>query len=209
MCVWAGSRSDRPLARLLGRGAARQQTSDVRACANACQTALDIRETIDRFNARHAIPLRTRVGLHVGKVAMGPVGGEYHVIGDVPNTASRIQGLNKQLGTTILASDAVVQGQEGLVSASAWTVHPCRQTRQVVHRGDHRPDGGRRSAHPRALRAIRRGAGGFRDRRSQARGDVVHSDRVHLPVRWSNSLLSAALFGRHRRTSQQPAGHPN
>jgi adenylate cyclase len=46
-------------------------------------------------------------------VALGPVGGEYHVIGEVPNTASRIEGLNKTLGTTILASDLVVRQQEG------------------------------------------------------------------------------------------------
>ena len=45
---------------------------------------------------------------------MGPVSGEYHVIGDVPNTASRIEGLNKLLGTTILASEAVVREQQGL-----------------------------------------------------------------------------------------------
>jgi adenylate cyclase len=114
MCVWSGSRTTRPLARFLGEWVASERTADVRARTNACQTALDIRETIDRFNARHATPLRTRIGLHVGKVALGPVGGEYHVIGDVPNSASRIEGLNKQLGTTILASEPVVQDQEGL-----------------------------------------------------------------------------------------------
>ena len=75
---------------------------------------MEIRETIERFNERHATPLRTRIGLHVGKVAMGPVGRQYQVIGDVPNTASRIEGLNKQLGTTILASESVVRGQESL-----------------------------------------------------------------------------------------------
>lgn len=114
MCVWAGSRSDRPLARLLGRRAGPEWTSDLRARANASQAALEIRETIDRFNERQATPLRTRIGLHVGKVAMGAVGGEYHVIGDVPNSASRIEGLNKQLGTTILASEFVVRNQDGL-----------------------------------------------------------------------------------------------
>ena len=36
------------------------------------------------------------------------------VIGDVPNTASRIERLNKQLGTTILASVSVVREQSGL-----------------------------------------------------------------------------------------------
>jgi adenylate cyclase len=114
MCVWTGSRSDPPLAKLLKRRVASERPSDLRARANACQAALEIRETIAHFNERHATPLRTRIGLHVGKVAMGPVGGEYHVIGDVPNTASRIEGLNKQLGTTILASESVVRDQQGL-----------------------------------------------------------------------------------------------
>jgi adenylate cyclase len=114
MCVWTGSRRYRPLALLLGTRIARERLSDMRARVNACQTALDIRETIDGFNERHATPLRTRIGLHVGEAAMGLVGGEYHVIGDVPNSASRIEGLNKQLGTTILASESVVLDLEGL-----------------------------------------------------------------------------------------------
>jgi adenylate cyclase len=114
MCVWTESRGDRLLSRLLGRRADAERTPDLRSRANACQAALDIRETIDRFNERHATPLRTRIGLHLGKVALGAVGGEYHVIGDVPNTASRIEGLNKRLGTTILASEPVVGEQDGL-----------------------------------------------------------------------------------------------
>ena len=114
MCVWTASRSDRPLARVLERLVPAARMSHVQACANACHTALDMRETIERFNERHATPLRTRIGLHIGKVAMGLVGGEYHVIGDVPNTASRIEGLNKLLGTTILASESVVREQDGL-----------------------------------------------------------------------------------------------
>ena len=114
MCVWTGSRSYPPLARLLRWRAGPERTSDRQSRANACQAALEIRETIERFNERHATPLRTRIGVQVGKVALGPVGGEYHVIGDVPNSASRIEGLNKQLGTTILASASVVLDQEGL-----------------------------------------------------------------------------------------------
>ena len=114
MCVWTGSRGDRLLTRLLGRRADAERTPDPRSRARACQAALDIRETIDRFNERLATPLRTRIGLHLGKVALGAVGGEYHVIGDVPNTASRIEGLNKRLGTTILASEPVVREQDGL-----------------------------------------------------------------------------------------------
>ena len=114
MCVWAETRKVWPIVRLFKTRIAAQHAFAVRARANACQAALDIRDAIGRFNDRHATPLRTRVGLHAGPVALGPVGGEYHIIGEVPNTASRIEGLNKRLGTTILASDAVVREQEGL-----------------------------------------------------------------------------------------------
>src|SRR5262249_52742689 len=114
MCVWVGSRNDSTFARFLGTRGGRESKSDMRARENACLTAIAIKETIARFNERHTTPLRTRIGLQVGKVAMGDVGGEYHVVGDVPNSASRIEGLNKQLGTTILASEPVVRGLAGL-----------------------------------------------------------------------------------------------
>ena len=37
---------------------------------------------------------------------------EYRAVGDIVNTASRIQGLNKILGTRLLASEATVDGLE-------------------------------------------------------------------------------------------------
>jgi adenylate cyclase len=111
MCVWSGSRI-KPGSR--GKRDQRDRASDERARENACHAALEIRDTIEQFNTRHATPLRTRIGLHIGQVAMGGVGGEYHVVGDVPNTASRIEGLNKLLGTTILASESVVRDQQAL-----------------------------------------------------------------------------------------------
>ena len=113
MCVWTAP-GDQSFAGFPGRRTGAGRTSDTRARADACEAALEIRETLDRFNERHATPLRTRIGVHVGEVAMGPVSGEYHVVGDVPNTASRIEGLNKLLGTTVLASEAVVREQQGL-----------------------------------------------------------------------------------------------
>lgn len=114
MCVWAGSKSEASGSRTRSNQAPEERPSDVRSRENACRAALEIRDEIARFNDRHATPLRTRIGLHVGRVAMGGVGGEYHVVGDVPNTASRIEALNKQLGTTILASALVVATQDDL-----------------------------------------------------------------------------------------------
>jgi len=55
--------------------------------------------------------LRTRMGLHCGEVIAGNIGSDKHVdytlIGDPVNVASRIEQLNKALGTTILLSDEV------------------------------------------------------------------------------------------------------
>ena len=51
---------------------------------------------------------RTRVGLHFGEVVVGNFGGEgriqYTALGDAMNTAARLEGANKQLGTSVLIS---------------------------------------------------------------------------------------------------------
>jgi adenylate cyclase len=87
----------------------------------ACHAALEILSNVERFNRQqpaHALP--TRLGLHFGEVIMGHVGAmdhyEYRAVGDIVNTASRIEGLNKQLGTRILVSNEVLQGVEGFIT---------------------------------------------------------------------------------------------
>jgi adenylate cyclase len=84
----------------------------------ACQAALGIIEVLGEFNQRnpeHALP--TRIGLHSGYLLMGHIGAaghyEYAPVGDIVNTASRIEGLNKKLGTRVLASEDMLGLREG------------------------------------------------------------------------------------------------
>jgi adenylate cyclase len=57
-------------------------------------------------------PIATGIGLHHGPAAVGVMGApakrEYSAIGDTVNTASRLEGLTKDAGYPIVASDTVV-----------------------------------------------------------------------------------------------------
>ena len=56
-------------------------------------------------------PWHTRFGIHVGDAVLGNVGSsdriDYTAIGDTVNIASRLEGLNKFYGTSILASGQI------------------------------------------------------------------------------------------------------
>lgn len=92
--------------------------SGLGARLRACRAALQIQAALDEFELPGGGRLPTRVGLHLGELVLGPVGAgghfEYRAIGDVVNTASRIEALNKQLGTQVLASAEVVAGLTGI-----------------------------------------------------------------------------------------------
>jgi len=57
---------------------------------------------------------QTRIGVHSGEVIVGNFGGktlfDYRALGDAVNTASRLEGANKYLGTLICVSEATLQG---------------------------------------------------------------------------------------------------
>ncbi|MDP2606502.1 MAG: adenylate/guanylate cyclase domain-containing protein [Deltaproteobacteria bacterium] len=87
----------------------------------ACLAALDVAKAVQRFNATvEDLNLPTRVGVHSGQIFLGNIGAgdhyEYGPTGDTVNTASRMDGLNKYLGTEVLASDEIVQQLDGLLT---------------------------------------------------------------------------------------------
>ena len=93
--------------------------NDVSVRQRACRAALEIHEAVSAFNrSLPALPLPTRIGLHGGDILLGNVGArhhfEYRAVGDIVNTSSRIEGLNKQLGTRVLATLDVIDGVDDL-----------------------------------------------------------------------------------------------
>jgi adenylate cyclase len=83
----------------------------------ACLAALRCREAgraLSQSPDWHPLPpFETRFGLHQDKALVGHFGApdrmNYTAIGDAINLASRLEGLNKQYGTTIIASDRIFE----------------------------------------------------------------------------------------------------
>lgn len=94
-----------------------QQTNAEVRHHNACRAALEISQAVDYFCQSEAFAFPTRMGLFEGDMTLGSVhtgnGIYYRAFGDAINVASRIQGVNKYLGSQVLASAAIVADLKG------------------------------------------------------------------------------------------------
>jgi len=79
--------------------------------ANAVTAAREMLSAIDLNNADDPWPIRLGIGIHIGQAVAGTVGSprrkEYTVIGDTVNLASRLESLNKEVGSQLVVSEAV------------------------------------------------------------------------------------------------------
>ncbi len=102
--------------------------ADDNPCAAAVEAGLDLLDRIERLVREGRVPAtRVGLGLHAGPAIVGNIGSahrkEYTVIGDVVNVASRVEGLNKSLGSQMLVTEEVWRAA-GLDGARGVTPSP-------------------------------------------------------------------------------------
>ncbi len=109
---------------------------DIKLRQQACNSSIQIQQDLKQLQQTNTnFALETRIGLHSGNIVMGNVGAvdhfEYRAVGDIVNTANRIQGLNKHLQTKIIASYETIQNIPNLLTRELGQFKLAGKTRAI------------------------------------------------------------------------------
>ena len=104
--------------------------------ASAMRAALAVQEKLRGASGKPGA-FQVRIGLNTGSCVVGNVGSinriNYTAIGDAVNVAARLEAANKELGTSILASDSTVRAAGmGFNCRSLGPIHVKGRAEQVV-----------------------------------------------------------------------------
>ncbi len=87
-------------------------TEDEDHAGNAIRTAVGIQEVANNQTFGNGVPLKTRCGINTGEIVIGAIGAKdrlvFTVHGDDVNVAARLEQLNKEYGTYIMAGEHTV-----------------------------------------------------------------------------------------------------
>jgi class 3 adenylate cyclase/ABC-type nitrate/sulfonate/bicarbonate transport system substrate-binding protein len=93
----------------------------IHGCRGALRAVRRMERVNEAWRAEGKPTFRTRIGLHTAQVLVGNVGSperfSYTVMGDGVNVAARLEGLNKEHGTTICISDDVFEAVKAEIVA--------------------------------------------------------------------------------------------
>jgi adenylate cyclase len=94
-------------------GATDPQANALRACKTAIEMQEKLSELRQKWLSEGMVPLQVRIGINTGEALCGNFGSplkmDFTVIGDTVNTASRLEGLNKDMNTSIMVSHSTYE----------------------------------------------------------------------------------------------------
>jgi adenylate cyclase len=157
---------------------------DPRHAVDACRGALAMQQRMRALNerwSRESLPrLRTRIGINTGVAVAGNMGTDrvfnYTIIGDCVNLASRLEGVNKEYGTsTIIGEDTWTLVREQFVTRELDWIRVKGKTRPV------------------AIYELVAEAGGASARQQEAFARFAQGLQLYRAQRWADAAAAFAL----------------